>query len=58
MSELCRSPLSRPNYHGLGLSLMHQERYDQAERACKSFLCYNETGDLSAQAAVLSSLRP
>ncbi|MDD1739623.1 MAG: tetratricopeptide repeat protein [Methanothrix sp.] len=45
------------NYHGLGLSLMHQERYDQAKESLqKASDAYNEAGDLSGQAAVLSSL--
>ena len=45
------------NYHGLGLSLMNQERYDQAKESLqKASDAYNEACDLSGQAAVLSSL--
>jgi tetratricopeptide (TPR) repeat protein len=44
-------------YHGFGLSLMHQERYDQAEENLQKALHdYDEAGDISGQAAVLSSL--
>lgn len=45
------------SYHGLGLSLMHQERYDQAKESLqKASDAYYEACDLSGQAAVLSSL--
>lgn len=45
------------SYHGLGLSLMHQERYDPAKESLqKASDAYHEACDLFGQAAVLSSL--
>jgi len=43
-------------YQGLGLSLMHQERYDPAKESLqRAYDAYCEANDLSGQAASLSS---
>jgi tetratricopeptide (TPR) repeat protein len=44
-------------YHGLGLSLMHQEKYDLAKSNLqKAYDAYSAANDLSGQMEVLSSL--
>ncbi|HQN31341.1 MAG TPA: tetratricopeptide repeat protein, partial [Methanothrix soehngenii] len=45
------------NYHGLGLSLMHQEKFDLAKsKLQKAYDAYSEGSDLSRQMEALSSL--
>ncbi len=45
------------NYHGLGLSLMHQDKFDLAKSSLqKAYDAYSAANDLSGQMEVLSSL--